>query len=149
MRRMPDLSDEDREYERYRSLKLAANFCEHAFERDGRWTLLRCYRGVVLANFPAILAPMDLFVLVTDAAGVDPRDLKVDLVDFQDLMSGGIASTVWQDDAPLMAMQFDGVYSASFRVPALAIRHAGRYDLHMEVDGHLLDVASLHLKARR
>lgn len=136
------------EYERYRSLKLAANFCEHAHESEGRWTLLRCYRGIIFSAFPAILRPMELFVLVTDAIGIAPQVLRVDLVDPERLLLGRDEPSLWQDSAQLRGSEFQGVYTARYTVPALPIRHAGRYDLHMEVDEHLVDLASLHLKGR-
>ena len=136
---MPALNDEQREYEQYRSLKIAINFCEHAYESDGFWTLFRCFRGVEFRSYPAIMRPMDVHVVVADAAGVKPRSITLTLIDPE----RGQDSVMWTYTDRLFAQKYRWVSTSLFHVPALALIRPDRYDLHVEIDGHLLELASL------
>lgn len=135
------------EFSAVNPLKLStALFCEHALESRGRWTIVGMFRGLRFNTFPAELEEMEVLLIITDAVGIAPQLVCVELVDSEALLAGGGDEHLWADEARLHAKELPGVYEAAFQVPPLPLQHPGRYDLHVQVDGELIDLVSLHVE---
>lgn len=132
-------------YNPYQAIKVnTALFCERAFERANRWTVEGMFRWVRFPAFPATLPPMEVFVMLSDAVGLDLWQIGCSIVDGELMMVEGSEPIMWADRAPLARGLIAGQYEARFFVPELVLPQPGRYDLHVDVDNEVIELVSLH-----
>lgn len=133
-------------YNPYNALKVSvAVFCERALFANGRWTLGGMFRWLKFPTFPVEIPPMQIYLLVTDAVGLDLWRMGCALVDSEQLLEENAEPILFAGRAPLNRGLAAGVYDARFMVQSLKLAHPGRYDLHVDIDDEILDVVSLHV----
>jgi hypothetical protein len=134
-----------RMYNPYQAIKVTtALFCEQAIERDERWNLEGVFRWIRIGRFPTKLPPMEVFVTLNDAIGLDLWQIGCSLIDGERMLVQESDPVLWADRYPLSRGLIPGQYEARFYVPQLELPQAGRYDLHVDVDNEVIELVSLH-----
>jgi hypothetical protein len=137
-------------YNPYNAIKVSiAAFCERAVYANGRWTLGGMFRWVEFSSFPAMLPPMSIYLLVTDAVGLDLWRIGCALVDSERMLEEETMPVLFAGRSPLNRGLVRGVYDARFLVPELEFKHPGQYDLHVDIDNEIVDLVSMHVLLRK
>lgn len=111
--------------------------CDQAFQQagTGKWCIIGTFSAIWAANFPAMHAPLIVFVSLSDFHG----DTNIDVA-IRDPSQEPVMSL----RAPLPPLP-QAMFEAAFPMPMVQFKAPGTYSIELQVGGELLTVRSFRV----